>query len=102
MAARCNTLPVIAAALALAGCDHLARRETVSAHAGDAKAANAAIHTIDPWPRHAENNRIGMDGVKAQQAMEKYYRPPRGNQSPQPTPIVVAPSPAPADGQRQD
>ena len=60
-----------------AGCaEHLSRREAVSDHAGDAKSANAAIHMIDPWPPGSEDTRIGMDGVKAQQAIERYHRPP--------------------------
>jgi hypothetical protein len=60
-----------------AGCaEHLSRRETVSDHGGDAKAANAAIHMIDPWPPGSEDTRIGMDGIKAQQAIERYHRPP--------------------------
>ncbi len=83
-------------ALLFAGCtEHLGRRDGATSFAGDAKAANAAIMTIDPWPRHAENTQIGMDGIKAQRAMERYYRA-GDTPTPQPLQLTLTPPPAAA------
>ncbi len=57
----------------LAGCsDYLARHDGVSFDAGDAAARNAAIHMIDPWPRHSANDRIDVDGQRLAVGMKKY------------------------------
>ena len=40
--------------------------------AGNASAANRAIHTVDPWPAHAEKTQINMDGKRALAAVRRY------------------------------
>ena len=57
----------------LSGCaDYLARHEGITFGAGEAAARNAAIHTIDPWPRHAANTRIDADGKRMLVGMKAY------------------------------
>ena len=46
-----------------------------SPYGGNAKDANVAIHTIDPWPPYVGNTRIPGDG-RAVNAMEQMYRVP--------------------------
>jgi hypothetical protein len=47
----------------LAGCaDSLNHRDTITLGLGDAVETNAAIHTIDPFPKNAENTRIMTHG----------------------------------------
>ncbi len=66
-------LGLTSVAVMLTGCaDYLARHEGVTFDAGDASARNAAIHTIDPWPRHAGNNRIDVDGKRIGVAVKTY------------------------------
>ncbi|NJM34046.1 MAG: hypothetical protein HC850_04275 [Rhodomicrobium sp.] len=85
-ARRALTVALIAApVLILQGCyedDYLARRDTISLGAGDANATNAATHTIDPWPAHAKNTDIDLDGKRAEIAADRYRQnksiPPRG------------------------
>jgi hypothetical protein len=49
--------------LLLAGCvDYLNNRDTVTFGAGDAKAANLAVHKVDPWSRHGYQTSIQSDG----------------------------------------
>jgi hypothetical protein len=59
-------IQALAAALlaaATAGCSgYLDHNDTISASAGDAMDANAAIQTIDPWPRSAEETEILSGG----------------------------------------
>jgi hypothetical protein len=49
---------------------------TISPGAGNAKAANAAIHTIDPWPSYAGNTSIPGDGRSTVNSVEGMYRVP--------------------------
>jgi hypothetical protein len=68
-------------AFGLAACvDHtsayLERRDTILPGAGDAMRANAAIHTIDPWPRAAANTTLAYDGERAARAVERYRTRP--------------------------
>src|ERR1700751_1018266 len=49
---------------------------TITPGAGNAKDANAAIHTIDPWPAYAGYTHIPGDGRRAVNAMERMYRVP--------------------------
>ena len=66
-------LGLAATATLLTGCaDYLARHDGVTFDAGDAAARNAAIHMIDPWPRHAANTRIEGDGKRMNVAINKY------------------------------
>jgi len=72
----------IAAAVAfgalLAGCSssdlYLDRRETIALGADDAVAANMAEETIDPWPRHSNNNNLAFNGERMQRAIECYRK----------------------------
>lgn len=62
-----NKLSYAIAALALSafltGCSsYLDNGDTVSRSAGDASDANAAIHTIDPWPLVSSDTEILSDG----------------------------------------
>ena len=62
-----NRLAYAIAALALAGflagCSgYFDNNDTVSRSAGDASDANAAIHTIDPWPLASSETEILSDG----------------------------------------
>jgi hypothetical protein len=83
--------------LVLAGCSDIYydRRDTAHISAGDANANNIAVHTIDPWPRHAARRDILTNGEKIQPAIQRYKEgkviPPRGLGT---SSIEVAPSPA--------
>ncbi len=43
---------------------------------GDANDSNAAIHTIDPWPRYARHTRIPGNGAESVGAVERMYKTP--------------------------
>jgi hypothetical protein len=43
---------------------------------GNANDTNAAIHTIDPWPRYARHTRIPGNGREAVGAVNQMYRTP--------------------------
>jgi hypothetical protein len=61
------------AALGLTGCtDYLERRQTIALEAGDAARANAAIHTIDPWPAAAQRTTLSHDGERLARVYERY------------------------------
>ena len=49
---------------------------TITPGAGNARDANAAIHTIDPWPPYAGHTRIPGNGREAVGAVVKMYRNP--------------------------
>jgi hypothetical protein len=70
----------LAAALLLAGCyeSHLARRETLSIHGGDAVATNIILQTADPWPRRAWDKWIAHDGTRMVGAIDAYHDPDAG------------------------
>ena len=72
-ASRAVSAAVLLASL-LAGCSDLYvdRRETIAFDGGDSVAANAAEQTIDPWPRHSNNNRLTFNGQRMQHAVECY------------------------------
>jgi hypothetical protein len=55
-----TALALVASLTACSG--YLDHNDTVSAAAGDAVAANAAIQTVDPWPRASERTVIMTDG----------------------------------------
>jgi hypothetical protein len=52
------------------------RGVTITPGAGNAKDANAAIHTIDPWPPYAGYTRIPGNGRESVGAVERMYRLP--------------------------
>jgi hypothetical protein len=72
-ASRAVSAAVLLASL-LAGCSDLYfdRRETITFDGGNSVAANAAEQTIDPWPRHSNNNRLAFNGQRMQHAVECY------------------------------
>jgi hypothetical protein len=49
---------------------------TITPGAGNAKSANEAIHTIDPWPLHSGNTRIPREGEGAVGTIERMNRFP--------------------------
>ena len=60
-------------ALSAAACtEYVERRETIAAHAGNAVAANRAIHTIDPWPAASADTDIPVSGRRIVDAIERY------------------------------
>ena len=63
----------LAGALSAAGCHdaYIARRDGVTFQAGDAVAANKAMHIIDPWPASAKSARIPASGTQAVSAIER-------------------------------
>jgi hypothetical protein len=56
--------------------DYVERSVTITPGAGNAANANAAIHTIDPWPPYVGNTRIPGDGRLAVCAVEQMYEHP--------------------------
>jgi hypothetical protein len=66
-------------ALGLAGCrdfkefdEYYDSSDAISHGAGNAVAHNIAVHTVDPWPRHSDNNKINVDGKRLIRSIEKY------------------------------
>ncbi|HUZ66693.1 MAG TPA: hypothetical protein VMU56_03415 [Beijerinckiaceae bacterium] len=72
---------VVAALLAftLAGCSEsvFARRDQITPWSGDDLAQNAAIQTINPWPRAAFEPPGPTRGSKVENAMKLYRAPPK-------------------------
>ena len=73
----------LAASLALAGCastvafddptaDYLQRTALVSTDGGDAQAANIAMQTPTPWPRHSNDTNIPGNGARIVKAINRY------------------------------
>ena len=48
------------------------RSDTITLSAGNAKEVNAAIHVIDPWPRHSRYRRIPANGARMTGAIQRY------------------------------
>ncbi|HEU4519199.1 MAG TPA: hypothetical protein VFS03_06765 [Microvirga sp.] len=92
---------ILLAAGALAACQTLMRRETVSLQAGDAVAWNRAVHAIDPWPPGSDDTTIPVSGRRIARAIEAYEAgaPPAGDSSPlSMTPVVpLVPGAGPAN-----
>ncbi len=69
---------LLAAAASVLGCssaqdhEYRAHSDRVTSGAGNAMAANRAIHTIDPWPANSQNTQIDMEGNRAQVAVRRY------------------------------
>ncbi len=55
------------------GAEYVRRSDTISPTAGNAKEANAAIQTIDPWPRYVYNTHIPGDGARMSEAVNRYH-----------------------------
>lgn len=63
----------IATCLLLGGCaDTLRRSDFLSDQAGDAVAANKAIHIVDPWPRESFDPRLPVDGGRVAAPVTRY------------------------------
>jgi hypothetical protein len=56
--------------------NYLQRSVTITLGAGNAKDANAAIHTIDPWPPYVGRIRIPGRGRHAVESIERLNRNP--------------------------
>lgn len=56
--------------------EYIQRDVRISPFGGDANDANAAIHTIDPWPRYARHTRIPGYGEEAVGAVSRMYKNP--------------------------
>lgn len=68
-----SSISALALSLALAGCqENLVRSDFISPHAGDAVAHNAAVQTIDPWPRHAYDTQIATSSQRQSDVRRKY------------------------------
>ncbi len=84
----CAALCVAGAAMSAGGCDdpdfeqYRGRRDSITSQHGDSVRQNIAVQTIDPWPKHARDTSIGLDGHRALLAAERYRAnkviPPRG------------------------
>jgi hypothetical protein len=74
-AGRAIAAAVVLGAL-LAGCSdiYLDRRETIALGADNAVASNIVEETVDPWPRHSNNNNIAFNGERMQRAVECYRK----------------------------
>ena len=57
---------------------YVARSDTVTLSAGNAKDVNAATHVIDPWPRNVKDRRINGNGERMVGAVQRYQRPQTG------------------------
>jgi hypothetical protein len=53
--------------------EYFQRDVRISTSGGDANDTNAAIHTIDPWPRYARHTRIPGNGREAVGAVRNMY-----------------------------
>jgi hypothetical protein len=60
----------------LAGCSdvYYDRRETIALGADNAVASNMVEETVDPWPRHSNNNNLAFNGERMQRAIECYRK----------------------------
>jgi hypothetical protein len=69
--------------LAIAGCsstigfddptaDYLQRTPLVATSGGDAQAANIAMQTSTPWPRHSNDTNIPANGARIVKAITRY------------------------------
>lgn len=54
--------------------DYLQRSDTILLGAGNANDANAAVHTITPWPPYAFHTQIPGDGRRSVDSVERMYR----------------------------
>jgi hypothetical protein len=51
---------------------YFVRSDSITLDAGNAKDVNAAIHVIDPWPRHSSDRRIPANGARMTGAIQRY------------------------------
>src|SRR5690606_15862240 len=70
---RLGPLVLLGCAAALAGCaDYVKHRDTTTLSAGDSKAWNSVVHTVDPWPPYAGNTTIQGDGPRVARVIRRY------------------------------
>ena len=62
----------VATCVASAGDQYFDRMDKISSGAGNAVAHNIAVQTINPWPRHAFNDRISIDGRRIALGFRRY------------------------------
>jgi hypothetical protein len=68
------------AALSLGGCaesdlhQYLGHTDTLTVGAGNAHAANRAIHEVDHWPETSRRTQIDLDGRRAALAVKRYQK----------------------------
>ena len=101
IAMRWLVLLCVTAAAPLAGCytdyhereRYLRRSDTITQGAGNAVAHNNAVQTISPWPYWAGNDRINMEGNRAEIAVKRY----QANESIPPQTLSTS-SVSPGDG----
>ncbi|WP_245268721.1 hypothetical protein [Mesorhizobium loti] len=62
----------------LAGCaaDYLNHYDSITLAAGDTQKYNSLLQTVDPFNPASKNTRIGDDGVRAANVVQKYRSPP--------------------------
>jgi len=53
---------------------YLARRDSIALGLGDPMHSNRVIHTIDPWPRHAKDDKLEFDGPRMDLSIELYQK----------------------------
>ena len=53
---------------------YLARRDSIALGLGDAMHSNRVIHTVDPWPRHAKDDKLEFDGQRMDLSIELYQK----------------------------
>jgi hypothetical protein len=56
--------------------DYLQRSQGISLGAGNANDTNETLQTITPWPPHAFNTRIPVEGRQAVDSIQRMYRVP--------------------------
>jgi hypothetical protein len=102
----------VAASLAIAGCsstvgfddpfaDYLQRTPLVSTSGGDAQAANIAMQTSTPWPRHSNDTNIPANGARIVKVINRYESGSAGagaGASEGSTPSAASPGPGPTTG----
>ena len=56
--------------------EYIQRDVKMTPYGGDANDSNAAIHTIDPWPRYARHTRIPGNGRESVGAVNSMFKSP--------------------------
>ena len=70
---RAIMLPAILPMCLLGGCtEYMSRSDKIGFGAGDASAANKAVHIIDPWPRDGFNTGSRTIGQRAAAPIQRY------------------------------
>ena len=62
---------------------YLERTDSVTAGAGNAKEANAAIQIADPWPAYAKNRHIPVSGERLSRTIRRYQDVTKLKEAPQ-------------------